>query len=99
MSHPIEPLTKEQADRMLGQMLPKDIHDAICMVYTGQHRVYDTATHVAIPREVYEALVKWSGNEPSQSLLARTVDFWLASQGMSPTPSTRLTQTKERRDE
>lgn len=34
-------------------------------------------THQVVPVEVYNALQNWSGNEPSQSVLARAVDKWL----------------------
>jgi len=33
-----------------------------------------------IPKSVYDALLAWTGREPTQSLLARAVDDWLKTQ-------------------
>ena len=37
-----------------------------------------------IPQEVYEALLAWTGAEPSQSILARAMNEWLGVEESPP---------------
>lgn len=39
---------------------------------------------VKVPKEVYDALIAWSGQEPSQSVLARAVDEWMETASQLP---------------
>lgn len=51
---------------------------AVCLEAYRRMPEGDTGAAVLVPVAVAEALRAWSGNEPSQSVLAREIDRWIA---------------------